>query len=95
MKLEYVVVVPSELGAGLRGFTDEVSIEFKDGAPDWETERECREHFRQSIAEWYDGGRVWVKADYEEYQSVIDKQIDEATPMTLENWELINKQVQP
>jgi len=32
MKLEYVVVVPDELAAGIRGFTDDITIEIANGS---------------------------------------------------------------
>ena len=76
MKLEYVVVVPDEPGAGIRGFTDEVSIEIKDWMSDVETLRDATEHFREAIKEWYDGGSVATKAEFEEQQALIDKQMD-------------------
>ena len=76
MKLEYIVVVPSELGAGLRGFTDDVTIEIRDGSPDWETTQDMTAHFRQAIAEWYDGGRVWTKSEFDEQQALIDRQMN-------------------
>ena len=64
MKLEYIVVVAPELSAGIRGFTDEVTLTIKDASPDAETVREATQFFRESLAEWYDGGKVWTRAEY-------------------------------
>lgn len=77
MKLEYVVVVPQDLAAGLYGFTEEVIIDF-DGKHDIETQMEATEYFRKAIAQWFDGGRVATKAEYADEQLLIDKQIEGA-----------------
>jgi len=65
MKLEYVVVVPNELAAGIRGFTDDITIEIANGSPDFETIKDATEHFRQAIREWYDMGQVLTKEQYD------------------------------
>jgi hypothetical protein len=65
---EYVVTVPSELSAGLRGFTDSVAIELEDFAFDRnDLLNDMVEHFRNSIAEWYDVATkcVSTKAEYD------------------------------
>ena len=57
LKLDYVVTVPSELAAGLRGFTDYVSITFENSdkaMDDAGMHKECEDYFRQAIAEWFD-----------------------------------------
>jgi len=63
MKLEYTVIVPDEPGAGIRGFTDDITVEIANGSPDWETIQSATEHFKQAISEWYDMGRVWTKEE--------------------------------
>jgi len=81
MKLEYVVVVPSELSAGIRGFTDEVTVELKDWNSDNETVWLAQEHFRQAIAEWYDGGKVSTKEEANE------REPDEGDLLSSDDWE--------
>jgi hypothetical protein len=64
MRLEYIVIVADEPGAGIRGFTDEVTITIKDASPDAETVRDATQFFRQSLQEWYDGAKVWTRTEY-------------------------------
>lgn len=70
MKLEYYIVVPDELAAGIRGFTDEITIEIKNGSPDRETVEAATEHFKQAIREWYDAGRVYTKSEFHDWSQV-------------------------
>lgn len=70
MKLEYYVVVPEELAAGIRGFTDEITVEIINGSPEIETVSAATEHFRQAISEWYDAGRVYTKAEFYDWSGV-------------------------
>jgi hypothetical protein len=88
MKLEYVVVVSSEHAAGIRGFTDEITIQIKDGSPDAETVLAATEHFRQALKDWYDGGAVYTKEQYNEifYQSDNDRP-DEGDLLPSDEWE--------
>lgn len=53
-RLEFVVVVPSELSAGLRGFTEDVAVEFSDLVLPEDELVELTAHFQQAIAEWFD-----------------------------------------
>lgn len=55
--LEFSVDMPSELSAGLRGFTDFVTITVESGDPGGEP-GEFAQHVRDSLAEWFDGARV-------------------------------------
>lgn len=71
VKLEYIVVVPDELAAGIRGFTEEICIVLTDSSPDSETLRDMSEHFRQSVRDWYDMGRVYLKSEY--YGADVDE----------------------
>jgi hypothetical protein len=64
MILEYIVIVPNEPGAGIRGFTDEVVITIKDASPDAETLRDATQFFRESLQEWFDGAKVWTRTEY-------------------------------
>lgn len=76
IKLDYVVTVPSELAAGLRGFTDNVSvtIEHSDKAIiDFDMQGELIEHFRQSVAEWFDVAKSQVVTE-EEYQTKYQRE---------------------
>lgn len=73
MKFEYVVESHGEMAAGIRGFTEEVCIEIKDFVDDSEQITDATEHFRKSIAEWYDGAGVTTKAEYKRVQAEIDK----------------------
>ena len=72
MKLEYYVVVPDELGAGIRGLTDEITVEIKDRSPDRETIEAATEHFRCAIREWYGSGRVYSKKEFHDWY-VLDE----------------------
>lgn len=87
MKLEYIVVVTDELGAGIRGFTDEVSVEIKDSASDWETIQLATAHFRTAISEWYDMGKVWTKEEYDREQAASDSRPDEGDLLASDEWD--------
>jgi hypothetical protein len=68
LKLEYVVVVPNDLSAGLWGFSDNVTVSFQDCEPDrFDLLPEAVEHFRKAIAEWYDvrDSSVVTKEEYD------------------------------
>lgn len=70
LSLEYVVTVPSELAAGLRGFTENVTVSFEHhdkAIADNDLIGDLTNHFRQAIAEWFDVGAVCVatKAEYD------------------------------
>lgn len=76
MKFEYVVESYGDYAAGIHVFTEDVCIEIKDFVDDAEQIADATEHFRQSIAEWYDGAGVSTKADYEKRQAEIDKAME-------------------
>lgn len=59
MELNFDVCMPSELGAGLRGFTDTVNIKVASGDPGGEA-GEFESYMRNCIAEWFDGATVEV-----------------------------------
>jgi hypothetical protein len=67
LKLEYFVVVPDEPAAGIRGFTDEITVEIVNGSPEPETVDAATAHFKQAISEWYDAGRVYTKAEFHDW----------------------------
>jgi len=64
MKLEYIVIVPDEPGAGITGFLDNITVEIAYASPDQETLLAAEAHFKQAIEEWFDGGRVYAKKDF-------------------------------
>ena len=55
MKIKYRICVPSDLNAGIRGFSDQVIVEIKSGDPGGE-KGEFEKHIRESLNEWYDSG---------------------------------------
>lgn len=57
LKITYDVYVPSELSAGLRGFSDTITVTVESGDPGG-TKEEFIEHIRESLAEWYDGATI-------------------------------------
>jgi hypothetical protein len=62
MKITYDVDFPAELGAGIRGFTETITVEVESGDPGGE-EGEFAVWMRQAINEWYDGARVIIRAE--------------------------------
>ena len=74
LSLEYVVTVPSELSAGLRGFTENVTVSFAHhdkAITDNDLITDLTNHFRQAIAEWFDVAPKCV-ATNEEYEKAFD-----------------------
>lgn len=64
MKLKsytYDIDMPWDESAGLRGFTDRITITVESGDPGGE-EGEFAEFMRESLAEWYDGAGVEIIA---------------------------------
>lgn len=57
MKIIYRIDMPSELAAGLEGFTDIVEITVESGDPGGEP-GEFAQAMREALCEWYDGARV-------------------------------------
>ncbi|MDD2869632.1 hypothetical protein [Neomegalonema sp.] len=64
-KMVYDVYVPSEYSAGIRGFTDTVTVIIESGDPGGEKDGEYSfvEEMRKFLNEWYDGGKVEVLSD--------------------------------
>jgi len=56
-KIKFWINSPSELAAGLHGFTDVISVVVHSGDPGGEG-GEFEEHIRQALVEWYDGATV-------------------------------------
>jgi hypothetical protein len=54
-KINFHVDCPSELSAGLLGFTDDIEITVKSGDPGGEN-GEFEEYMKEAIQEWYDNG---------------------------------------
>ena len=59
MKIIFDIVHPGEIAAGIRGFTDLVSVDVDSGNPGGEA-GEFEERIRQALIEWYDGARVML-----------------------------------
>lgn len=57
MTLQFEVNMPSELAAGLRGFTDTVTVTVESGDPTGEP-GEFAQYMRDCLAEWFDGAGV-------------------------------------
>lgn len=57
LKLKYVVSVPSDHSAGIRGFDDIITIIVESGDPGG-VENEFSEHMRKSLQKWYHDGDV-------------------------------------
>jgi hypothetical protein len=57
MKLEYAVDMPSDMSAGLRGFTDTIIVNVESGDPGGEP-GEFAQYMRDCLAEWFDGAGV-------------------------------------
>lgn len=57
---QYDIDVPGEIGAGIYGFTDKITIHVESGDPggDVEGEHSFGEFMQQALREWYDGGGV-------------------------------------
>lgn len=56
-KLVFNIHMPSELSAGLRGFTDTVTIFVESGDPGG-VPGEFEEHCKEMLQEWYDGAGI-------------------------------------
>lgn len=63
----FMVDQPAELGAGLRGFTDEIFVVVDSGDPTGD-EGDFADFIRQALAEWYDGAAVTPSAEYYRYR---------------------------
>ena len=59
MKIQFDIISPGEIAAGIRGFTDLVSVDVDSGNPGGEA-GEFEEFIRQALADWYDGARVFL-----------------------------------
>lgn len=53
----YEVVAPGEPGAGIRGFTDTVTVLLESGNPGGDP-GDFEGHLRAALKEWYDGAKV-------------------------------------
>jgi len=53
----YEVVAPGELGAGIRGFTDSVTVLLESGNPGGDP-GDFAGHIRSVLREWYDGAKI-------------------------------------
>lgn len=60
MKVKFCVDHPEELGAGIRGFNDVVTISVASGNPGGE-QGEFEEFMKDCLAEWYDGASVTIE----------------------------------
>jgi hypothetical protein len=55
---------PGESGAGIRSFSDTITIEIESGDPGGDV-GEFEEHLKQTLIEWYDGAKVeLIKVDW-------------------------------
>lgn len=54
---KFSVYIPSELSAGIRGFSDTVAVIVYSGDPGGDP-GEFEAHIKESLMEWYDGGKV-------------------------------------
>ena len=63
MKINYLVEMPDDFSAGLRGFTDTLEITVESGDPGGDP-GEFAEFMRQSLAEWFDGAGVTILLRY-------------------------------
>ncbi len=57
LKLVYEIGMPDELSAGIRGFTDEITITVESGDPGGES-GEFASFMHDYLKEWYDGANV-------------------------------------
>jgi vacuolar-type H+-ATPase subunit H len=66
MEIKLHIQRPSELSAGIRGFTEDVTVTLKD-TPQSENEikKELTESLREFFAEWFDGARVYTEEEWE------------------------------
>lgn len=56
-KYEFDVHVPSELSAGIRGYSDTIKLYLESGDPGGEP-KEFEKFLIESLEQWYDGGKV-------------------------------------
>ena len=56
-KINFFIVYPSELSAGIVGFTDEITIEIDSGDPGGD-KGEFEQHMLNALRGWYDGAKV-------------------------------------
>jgi hypothetical protein len=64
MKLTFDVEGPSELAAGINGFTDKVTVVVESGDPGGEP-GEFQDFIRQALIEWYDTAGVGLREEQE------------------------------
>lgn len=57
MRIEFAVNMPSDLSAGLRGFSDSVAVTIESGNPGGEP-GEFTRYMQECLAEWFDGAKV-------------------------------------
>lgn len=67
MKIEFYVEYPGERAAGLMPYSENVRVEIDHGPTLPEHQRELVEHLRQSLADFYDGAKVWLKEEFDAY----------------------------
>jgi hypothetical protein len=68
MKLIFDIDMPEELEAGIRGFSDVVTIEVESGSPGEPIEPTDPEDYfdgfmRSCLAQWFDGAKVTLRAE--------------------------------
>jgi hypothetical protein len=58
-RVKYYIDVPSELSAGLRGYSDEITISVLSGDPGGE-DGEFNEFVKDFLNEWFDGAKIRI-----------------------------------
>ena len=57
--IHFEVNVPSEYSAGIRGFSDSITVIIGSGDPGGEPEEFAKE-MRKFLENWYDGGKITI-----------------------------------